>query len=618
MEFEVNIAADTYLSYPVSHSLSLTYPNGTTWEATLEEEPLPQDDVTNYPNRVPTFHGYSASGSAEAEFVYVGRGQKVDFERLDALNVSVEGKIVLARYGGPFRGLKVKNAQDRGAIAVITFTDTGDDGNITEANGFAAYPDGPARNPTSVQRGSVLFLSTYPGDPTTPGYASLEDSPRTDISEVTPKIPSLPISWVEAQPLLWALDGHGVDGEEVNRTKWVGALNATYSTGPAPGTTISLSNEMKSNITAIWNVIGIINGTNQDEVIVVGNHRDAWIIGGASDPNSGSAVMIELAKAFNNLVKTGWKPKRTIVLASWDGEEYGSLGSTEWIEQYIPWLSGAAVANLNIDQATAGPNPDFSATPDLHRIATEAQKKIVYPYRGYDNLTLYDVWYGLTEGEYGVLGSGSDFAGFVQEGISAIDITSGGGENDPIYHYHSQYDTWHWMTTYGDPDYITHKVIGQFVSILLYHLASDDIIPFDVENYGIELTKYYEDLLDTLEENNATSVDTGRLEEAIATFNQSASAMTELISSASTEEDYAQINSKLKLFSRGFTSQGGLPNREYYKNVVFAPGLDTGYAPVEWPGVWEAITEYSNETMAQEWVERSAKAVEVAAGILAP
>ncbi|KAL9033165.1 MAG: hypothetical protein Q9180_006096, partial [Flavoplaca navasiana] len=304
----------TYLNYPVSHSLSLTYPNGSVFRASLEEAVLTEDETTTYPERIPTFHGYSFTGNATAEYVYVGRGQVVDFEALVALNVSLEGKIALAKYGGPFRGLKVKNAALYGMIGCVLFTDPGDDGNITEANGYAAYPDGPARNPTSVQRGSVQFLSTYPGDPTTPGYASKQDSPRADKSPVVPNIPSLPISYAEAIPLLRALDGSGTPGSQVNRTNWVGALNATYSTGPAPGAVLSMSNVMRDAINPIWDAVGIINGTNQDEVLVIGNHRDAWIIGGAADPNSGSAIMVELSKAFGRLLATGWQPRRTIVV----------------------------------------------------------------------------------------------------------------------------------------------------------------------------------------------------------------------------------------------------------------------------------------------------------------
>lgn len=351
------VSYNVYLNYPVNKSLSLTYSNGSTFQPLLEEAVLDADETTSYPNRVPTFHGYSASGSAEAEFVYVGRGQQDDFERLKELGVPLEGKIAVSRYGGPFRGLKVKNAQENGMIGAILFTDTGDDGNVTEANGYAAYPDGPARNPTAVQRGSVQYLSIYPGDPTTPGYPSREDSPRADTSAVQPKIPSIPISYVDAIPILAALDGHGVDGETVNRTRWVGALNVSYSTGPAPGTTISMSNLMKDVYTDIWDTIGIINGTNPDETVVIGNHRDAWIIGGGADPNSGTAIIVELSKAFGKLLAQGWRPKRNIVLCSWDAEEYGLVGSTEWVEEYVPWLTDTAVSYLNIDIGTSGAWP---------------------------------------------------------------------------------------------------------------------------------------------------------------------------------------------------------------------------------------------------------------------
>ncbi|ETI29254.1 hypothetical protein G647_01707 [Cladophialophora carrionii CBS 160.54] len=607
-----------YLNYPVSHSLTATLANGSTYTPQLEEEVLSEDEVTSYPNRVPIFNGYSPSGNASAEYVYVGRGQKVDFERLRALGVPLEGKIALSRYGGPFRGLKVKNAQDYGMIGVILFTDTADDGNITEANGYAAYPHGPARNPTYVQRGSVEFVSTYSGDPDTPGYASKLDSPRADRSVVIPQIPSLPISWRTAQPLLQALDGHGVDGKTVNRTNWVGKLNATYSTGPAPGVTISFSNVARDEITWIWDSIGIINGTNQDEVVILGNHRDAWIVGGGSDPNSGSAVLIELAKAFGALLKTGWKPKRTIILASWDAEEYASVGSTEWVEEYIPWLKDSAIAYLNVDQAVAGPDPALSATPELHDVVAESLQKVVYPYHGYSNLTLYDVWYGLSDGEFDVLGAGSDYVAFLHNGIASLDTGAGQGPNDPIYHYHSSYDTFHWMKTFGDPYFTTHKAVGQHLAILVYHLANDAIIPFNVENYGIHLTSYLNDLRDLVESENATSsVDLSPLEDAIATFNASAAAITAFIQNSTTEADFKIINSKLRDFSRGFVSQGGLPTREFYRHVAFAPGLDTGYAPVTWPGVTEAVQD-GNLTLASSWVLKSARAVEVAAGILAP
>ncbi|KAK2805671.1 hypothetical protein FQN51_009174 [Onygenales sp. PD_10] len=608
-----------YLNYPVSHSLSLTLPDGSVWNADLEEDVLPLDDTTSYPNRVPIFHGYSATGQAAAEYVYVGRGQQVDFDRLVELGISLEGKIAVAKYGGPFRGLKVKNAQDHGMIACIIFTDPIDDGNVTEANGYAAYPDGPARNPSSVQRGSVQFLSTYPGDPTTPGYPSREDSPRADKSPVVPKIPSIPISYANAIPILSALDGHGASGEKVNRTGWVGALNVSYSTGPAPDAQISMSNVMNDTFRPIYDAIGIINGTNQDEVVLIGNHWDAWLIGGAGDPNSGSAVMVELAKALGKLQESGWKPKRTIVMCSWDAEEYGLVGSTEWVEEYINWLKTSAVAYLNIDVAVSGPWPSLQATPGLHQLATELMKKVIYPYKGANNMTLYDMWYSSSDGEIGPLGSGSDYTAFVHNGIASLDFGAGGGPEDPIYQYHSNYDSYHWMSTYGDPGYLWHKAVGQYIALLAYHLASDDVIPFDVTNYGKEMTMYLDELQGVIAESKL-SVDVSRLEAAIGVFNKTAAAAAELKDQAMESGDVDLINlvnAKFRDFERGFVSQGGLTDREYYKNVIFAPGLDTGYAPTTFPGITEAV-QAGNQSLAEEWVERTSNAIYVAAGILTP
>jgi N-acetylated-alpha-linked acidic dipeptidase len=532
--------------------------------------------------------------------------------------VQLKGKIALAKYGGPFRGLKVKNAQDYGMIGAVIFSDPGDDGNMTEAKGVAAYPAGNARNPTTIQRGSVQFLSTYPGDPTTPGYVSKPDSERADRTNITPQIPSLPISWIEAQPLLQALNGHGTNGSQVNRTGWVGAIpGVTYSTGVGSGATLSMSNVMNDTYATIWDAVGIINGTNQDEVVIVGNHRDAWIIGGAADPNSGSAVLIELAKAFGKLSATGWKPKRTIVLCSWDAEEYGLVGSTEWMEEYIPWLKNAAVSYLNIDVAVAGPIPDISATPDLHSIGTSLMKKIVYPYRGATDLTLYDVWTH-EGGEVGVLGSGSDYTAFLHRGIASIDMGAGGGPNDPVYPYHSNYDSYAWMERFGDPGFHTHKAMGQFLTLLLYHMVNDDAVPLEPKGYVSELAKYYAELNKTISATNYT-IDLAPLTAAISTFSTAASEFESLRSQALEIKDMGLLtvqNHKARDFSRGFTSQGGLPTREFYQHTIFAPGRDTGYAPVTFPGITESITFDKNQTLAQSWVKKTADAILVAASVL--
>ncbi|KAF2622625.1 N-acetylated-alpha-linked acidic dipeptidase-like protein 2 [Macroventuria anomochaeta] len=607
-----------FLNYPVSHSLVLTYPNGSTYTPTLEEAVLEEDPTTSYPNSISTFHGYSFTGNASAEYVYVGRGQQADFERLQALGVKLEGKIALAKYGGPFRGLKVKNAQDYDMIGIVIFTDPGDDGNMTEAKGQLAYPDGPARNPTTVQRGSVQYVSTYPGDPTTPGYVSKENSPRSDRSIITPQIPSLPISWAAAQPLLQALNGFGPSSTNINRTGWVGAIpGANYSVGAGSGATLDLSNVMNDTYGSIWNAIGIINGTLEDEVVIVGNHRDAWIIGGAADPNSGSAVLIELAKAFGELAKTGWKPARTIVLCSWDAEEYGLVGSTEWVEEYIPWLKNAAVSYLNIDIAASGPIPDISATPDLHAISTSLMKKIVYPFRGSSNQTMYDVW-STIDGTVGVLGSGSDYTAFLHRGIAAIDMSAGGGPNDPVYPYHSNYDSYHWMTTFGDPGFHTHKAIGQYLTLLLYHMVNDPVVPLQPADYVKELNTYLTALNTTIASANAT-VDLSALVDAISTFETLAQQFNDLRDQAVANNDTALItaqNHKARDFSRGFTSQGGLPTREFYQHTIFAPGRDTGYAPVTFPGITESITFDDDADLAQEWVEKTSAAILVAASIL--
>ncbi|KAI1435322.1 N-acetylated-alpha-linked acidic dipeptidase-like protein 2 [Xylaria sp. CBS 124048] len=607
-------AYNVYLNYPVSKSLSLAYPNGSIFQPLLAEAALDVDETTTYPDSIPTFHGYSASGKAVAEFVYVGRGQQDDFARLTDLGVPLEGKIAVSRYGGPFRGLKVKNAEEHGMIGAIIFTDPGDDGNITEANGYAAYPDGPARNPTSVQRGSVEYLSVYPGDPTTPGYPSKEGSPRTDGRAVLPGIPSIPISYVDAIPILAALNGHGADGEAVDRPNWVGGLNVSYSTGPAPGVTLSMGNFMEDTYTDIWDAVGIINGTSPDETIVIGNHRDAWIIGGAADPNSGTAIIVELSKAFGKLLAQGWRPKRNIVLCSWDGEEYGLIGSTEWVEEFIPWLNETAVSYLNIDVGTSGKWPSISATPELHAISMDVMKKVSWMDT---NQTMYDAWKAYSGGNIGVLGSGSDYTAFVHKGIGAIDMSSDPGRYGPVYHYHSNYDSWHWMKTFGDPEFLAHEYMTKYLTLLAYNLASADSLPLTVQNWSKQMEIYYDDLEDTISSGSG-KLDLSPLRNALNEFKARANAFHAAEKRAVASKDEALItllNHKKRDFQRGFVSQGGLPNREFYRNLIFAPGQDTGYAPTTFPGITESF-QAGNISLATEFVKKTADAILVAADIL--
>jgi N-acetylated-alpha-linked acidic dipeptidase len=287
------------------------------------------------------------------------------------------------------------------------------------------------------------------------------------------------------------------------------------------------------------------------------------------------------------------------------------------MEEYIPWLKNAAVSYLNIDVAVSGPIPDFSATPDMHAIATSLMKKIVYPYRGSSEQTLHDVWSSLT-GEIGVLGSGSDYTAFLHRGIAAIDMGAGGGPNDPVYPYHSNYDSYYWMSTFGDPGFHTHKAMGQFLTLLLYHMVSDSVLPLEPSNYVEEMNSYLAELNTTIATANAT-LDLSPLTSAIATFETSAQQFDALRAHAIDSNNTALIttqNHKARDFSRGFTSQGGLPTREFYQNTIFAPGRDTGYAPVTFPGITESITFDKDLELAQEWVKKTSAAILAAASVL--
>lgn len=291
--------------------------------------------------------------------------------------------------------------------------------------------------------------------------------------------------------------------------------------------------------------------------------------------------------------------------------------STEWMEEYIPWIKNAAVSYLNIDVAVSGPNPDISATPDLHAISTDLMKKIVYPYRGNSNQTMYDVW-SQVDGTVGVLGSGSDYTAFLHRGVAAIDMGAGGGPNDPVYPYHSNYDSYNWMATFGDPGFHTHKAMGQYLTLLLYHMVNDPVVPLQPADYVEELNTYLKALETTIASANAT-VDLSALVDAISTFGTSAQQFNDLRDQAIAANDTALItvqNHKARDFSRGFTSQGGLPTREFYQHTIFAPGRDTGYAPVTFPGITESITFDDDIELAQEWVEKTSAAILVAASIL--
>ncbi|KAJ8120139.1 hypothetical protein ONZ43_g3079 [Nemania bipapillata] len=655
------VAYDTYINYPLENRLALlkkrtasTGRDSDTWEvafeATLAEDVLEEDPTTQLENRIPTFHGYSASGNVTGSFVYVNYGTFWDFEDLLRANVSLEGKIAIARYGGIFRGLKVKRAEELGMIGVVMYSDPGDDGDITEENGYELYPLGPARNPSSVQRGSVQYLSIGPGDPTTPGYPSKPGVPREPVDGVLASIPSLPISYAEALPILKALNGHGPRAKDINqywtRNAGLGYKGVKYNIGPSPDDVVlNLVNQQNYTITPLWDVVGIINGTIPDEVVVVGNHRDAWIIGGAGDPNSGSAVLNEVIRSFGQALDQGWKPLRTIVFASWDGEEYGLVGSTEWVEEYLPWIQAANVAYINVDVGVRSPTFSASAAPLLHSLLYEVTALVPSPNQTVQGQTVRDLW----DGHISTMGSGSDFTAFQDfAGVPSLDMGFGGADDDaPVYHYHSNYDSYWWQSVYGDPGFLYHRAMAQVLGLTVAKIADMPLLALNATAYATALKEYVEkvesklansDIKPSSEASEAEIFEfrarstNAEVKGDRAAFKRSFSRLygsIDEMKSAAVELDAkaaklaAQANEhipwwhwvkKLKLFhqirftntkykkiERAFLYPGGLDGRSWFKHVVFAPGIWTGYAGAVFPGLVESIDD-KDFTNAIKWI----------------
>ncbi|RMZ90197.1 hypothetical protein DV736_g2560, partial [Chaetothyriales sp. CBS 134916] len=588
------ISYDTYLSYPLEHRLALLRANKVDYECRLAEDILEEDPTTS-DQTIPTFHGYSGSGNITAQYVYANFGTKQDFDDLLDAKIALKGKIALVKYGRVFRGLKVKRAQELGMVGIVMYTDPQEDGEITEEGGCTPYPHGPARQPSSVQRGSVQFLSILPGDPTTPGYPSKPGSPRADPHDSTPVIPSLPISYVDALPLLKALNGHGPNVSAFNKYWQGGGLvhkGVEYNIGPSPeNVTLNLYNQQEYVITPMWNVIGVINGTISDEVVVVGNHRDAWITGGAADPHSGTAVMSEVIRSFSTALQAGWKPFRTIVFASWDGEEYGLVGSTEWVEEYLPWLSASAVAYLNVDIGARGSRFKVAASPVLNSLIYNTTAAVSAPNDAAKSIA--DTW----NGHIDTMGSGSDFTAFQDfAGIASLDIGYGGAVSDPVYHYHSNYDSFHWMDNFGDPRWEHHAAIARVLGLLIATLSERAILPLNATDYTLGIKRYMSSVKAVANVAKSFDAHTALLTDEIGSNVPWWKWWTKI-------RLYYQIrraNAKYKLLERQFLYSKGLDNRSWFKHVIFAPGRWTGYAGVTFPGLVESF-EDSNLTNARRW-----------------
>jgi N-acetylated-alpha-linked acidic dipeptidase len=589
-----------WLNLPKEIRITATDANGKVLMTGPTREHVEGDPFDEDPRVVTAFNGSSPSGDVTAEVVYANYGRPEDFKKLDDLGISVKGKIVIVRYGGNFRGVKVYIAQERGAAGVIIYSDPADDGYFRGD----MYPKGAYRPETGVQRGAVQYLFKYPGDASTPGIASTPDLPESRrLNPATaasmPQIPSTPISYHDASPILEALAGPAVPHE------WQGALPFTYHAGPG-GVKVHMVLKQDYAYRDIWDVVGKIPGTDwPDDWVVAGNHRDAWVYG-AVDPNSGTAAMLESVHGIGELLKTGWKPKRTIVFCSWDAEEEGLIGSTEWAEDNAERLSHA-VAYFNTDVGVAGPNFDASAVPSLKDFVREVTKEVPSPKGG----NVYDQWKKSeaasgsrrrstsdytsqgtsnhnaeqnTEVEIGDLGSGSDYTPFIQHlGVPSTDIGSSG----PYGVYHSVFDNYNWFIKNADPTFVYEQQQARVFGLEVLHMADTDVLPYDYVTYGKEITEYLDTAKKKADESNVSGLDFAPALTAAQHFTAAAEAVHK--KQQSIPGNPAELNTQLREVEGDLLSSAGLPKRPWFKHTIYAPGEYTGYAAVVIPGVNEAI-----------------------------
>ena len=554
-----------------------------------------QDD----PRIVMPFNGSSGSGDVTGEVVYANFGRIEDFKQLDADHIDLHGKIVITRYGGNFRGVKVYLAEQRGAAGVLIYSDPQDDGYYKGD----PYPLGPWRPDTGVQRGSVQYLFKYPGDPETPGVAStpdLPDSARINPDGNQPHIISIPISYHDASPILQALKGPGVPAG------WQGALPFRYHLGPG-GVRVHLVSQQDYQRRLIWDVVGKIKGAVQpDEWVISGNHRDAWVYG-AVDPNSGTAAMLEAIHGLGALLKDGWRPKRTIVFCSWDAEEEGLIGSTEWVEQHAQILD-RAVAYFNVDVGVAGTEFSAAAVPSLKQFVRDVTQSVSSPLGG----TVYQEW-RLNRGHadehrasnapppsgeevhVNDLGSGSDFTPFLQHaGVPSTDI----GSEGPYGVYHSAFDNYQWFVLNADPHFVYLQEMARVFGLESLRMADADVLPYDYPAYAREISAYIDSAKHKAIDAGLSSLDFGPALVAATRF--SAAAAKAHSAQAAPTGDLAHLNQSLRAAETALLSPAGLPNRPWYKHTIYAPGEYTGYAAVVIPGVNEAIDAKDGPRAAQQ------------------
>ena len=607
---------EVYLNYPRKDGrrVAIVEPETLRWEAKIEED-QEQDLV---------FHGHSKSGDVTGPLLYANFGAREDFKKLEDEGISVKGAIVLVRYYGTQgdRALKVRAAELAGAAGCIIYSDPSQDGFVKGPT----YPDGRFMPADAVQRGAVSLMSWVVGDVLTPGWASTPENDKRlqpDDSPGLNKIPSIAISWNDAKHLLEALKGQGKWFRDLDT--WAGVPDFEYWTGTQDSPKVNLKNIQDEAVAQpIYNVIGKITGWEEpNKRIIIGNHRDAWCTG-AADPGSGTAIMLELIRVFGELRRLGWRPLRTIEFASWDGEEYNLIGSTEHVENRVAELREDGVAYLNVDVGVTGSDFYAAASPMFEHPLMHAINRVGDPTAG---KSIREIWDGEAR-SMGRLGAGSDFVAFQDiAGTSSIDMSFKGAE----FPYHSCYDNFDWMAKFGDPDWTYHKAMGEIWGLLVLGLADEPILPFHLPSYSQAIARYIDELESYTKSIENHSLDVTPLRQASDLLNQEAQRFHQFDSqwrdfvlgsggfeSSAMGTARKEHNNRLALFEThllDLSEGGGLANRTQFKHVISAPQAWSGYDDATFPGVRDAI-DAGDWDLAQQEVMKVAAIVETATGVL--
>ena len=601
LETEVR-SYDIWMPHPTAVHVSRVSPQPK--ELTLREPPV-EGDATSSLWQYPTVNGYSGAGDASGEVVYVNYGLIEDYAQLDSLGISVRGKIAVARYGRSFRGIKAREAEKHGAVALLIYSDPQDDGYVVGD----VYPEGPMRNSAGVQRGSVLNLD---GDPSTQGYPSKPEAPRlaTDRLDV-PHIPVVPIGYGNAAELLRFVRGAAVP------RGWQGGLAFHYHVGPGPvKARVTVRDDRATSPTKpIYDTFAMIRGSQYpDEMVIIGGHRDGWGPG-AADNVSGTVSVLEAARAVAEAVKQGVRPKRTMVFATWDAEEWGLIGSTEYVEDDSLRLSRGAVAYLNQDVAAQGVRFGGGGSPSLRGVLRDVARLVPDPNgKG----SVYAEWRRASavpdsaEPAMGDPGGGSDFAGFYNHlGIPIAEWGFGGAGGV----YHSQYDSYAWMTKFGDPGFQYHAAAAKIAAAMMLRLANADILPYDYVEYARTMRRYIAPIERSVSDRKWNLSATGlraaidRLEREGTAFN---AARDSALSAAPSSQQLQRTNAALMRVERALTRPEGLKTRPWFRNLIYAADENNGYANMVFPSVNEAIRS-GDETLARSELDDLARRFDAAA-----